>query len=263
MLLLKAIENLKREKKIKSIRLPEDILIKIFEGVFLEVHNMIKENNFDDGTAAIVVLVEKDNNRLIIANSGDQRAVLARGDRAIQITEDHKPDNPSELLRIQDCGGFVNETKRVDGILALSRALGDSDLQPHVTYQPEVFFVDLVPEDKFLIIACDGLWDVLTNEQAVSIISDYTDAAAASAALRDHAHCLGSTDNISVMVYIINAVFETSHYSLIKSRGRGFSRKDKKRSKSRSKSKSRTNRIKTIDNNEPPKEDKEKKENID
>jgi len=77
-------------------------------------------------------------------------------------------------------------------------------LQPHVTYVPEVFFVELVPEDRYLIIACDGLWDVLTNDQAFAIVSQYSDAARASAALRDYAHCLGSTDNISVIVYIFD-----------------------------------------------------------
>ncbi len=56
----------------------------------------------------------------------------------VQITTDHKPEEPSERVRVYDSGGFVNEQKRVDGILSLSRALGDNDLQPHVTYEPEV-----------------------------------------------------------------------------------------------------------------------------
>jgi len=61
-----------------------------------------------------------------------------------------------------------------------------------------------VEDDRFIIIACDGLWDVLTNEQAVEIVLKYNEATKASAALRDHAHCLGSTDNISVIVYFFN-----------------------------------------------------------
>jgi len=95
----------------------------------------------------------------------------------------------------------VNEQKRVDGILSLSRALGDNDLQPHVTYEPEVYTVELDKDDAFVILACDGLWDVVTSEQAVAIAAPYASPAEAATALRDHAHMLGSTDNISIIVY--------------------------------------------------------------
>jgi len=78
-------------------------------------------------------------------------------------------------------------------------------LQPHVTYEPEVFTVDLKPEDQFVILACDGLWDVVTNEQAVEIASRYRSPSQAAAALRDYAHMLGTTDNVSVIVYRLDA----------------------------------------------------------
>jgi serine/threonine protein phosphatase PrpC len=70
-----------------------------------------------------------------------------------------------------------------------------------VTYVPEVNSVDLLPEDKFLIVGCDGLWDVVSNEQAVQIVNKYVKPVDAATALRDYAHHLGSTDNISVIVY--------------------------------------------------------------
>lgn len=156
----------------------------------------------DDGTAALVVLVESDRKRLIVANAGDQRAVIAKGDVAVAITTDHKPDEPYEKDRIYDKGGYVNEQKRVNGILALSRSLGDSYLQPYVTYTPEVNFVDLsTGEYRFLILACDGLWDVVSNEKAVAIVDKYPEPINAAAALRDYAYLLGSTDNISVIVF--------------------------------------------------------------
>jgi len=149
-----------------------------------------------------VVLVEEDRKRLIVANAGDQRAVVAKGDVAVPITTDHKPDEPGERLRIYDEGGFVNEQKRVNGILSLSRSLGDADLQPYVTYVPEVNFVNLSSGDyRFLIIACDGLWDVLSNQKAVEIVDKYVEPGKAAAALRDYAHLLGSSDNISVIVF--------------------------------------------------------------
>jgi len=150
----------------------------------------------------LVILIEADRKRLIVANAGDQRAVVAKGDIAVPITTDHKPDEPGEKLRIYDEGGFVNEQKRVNGILALSRSLGDADLQPYVTYIPEVNFVDLSSGDyRFLIIACDGLWDVVSNEKAIELVDKYTDPVKSASALRDYAHLLGSTDNISVIVY--------------------------------------------------------------
>jgi len=70
-----------------------------------------------------------------------------------------------------------------------------------VTYQPEVYSVDLSHDDKLLIVACDGLWDVVSNEEAVTIAKKYKTPAQAAAALRDYAHGLGSGDNISVIVY--------------------------------------------------------------
>lgn len=71
-----------------------------------------------------------------------------------------------------------------------------------MTYRPDVDFVELTPEDKFLIIACDGLWDVVSNEEAVALVSTTTDPCKAAALLVDYAHCLGSGDNISAIVYM-------------------------------------------------------------
>jgi len=106
--------------------------------------------------------------------------------------------------------------KRVDGILALSRALGDNDLQPHVTYQPDVYYVDLLPDDKLLILACDGLWDVVSNEEAVAIALSYKTPAQAATALRDYAHGLGSGDNISVVVYKFDENLSQNDFSVSK-----------------------------------------------
>jgi len=195
-------ETIKRNKNKHREELSENDFIEVFTKTFCDMHNSIREYKFDDGTAALVVLVEADRKRLIVANAGDQRAVVAKGDIAVAITTDHKPDEPGERLRIYDEGGFVNEQKRVNGILALSRSLGDSDLQPYVTYVPEVNFVDLSSgEYRFLIIACDGLWDVVSNQKAIEIVNKHIDPIRAAAALRDYAHLLGSTDNISVIVF--------------------------------------------------------------
>src|SRR5690606_24844600 len=123
------------------------------------------------------------------------------GDNAINLTKDHKPDDVGELNRIKSGGGFVSENKRVNGILALSRAVGDVSLQPHVTYEPQVVVVTIKEEMEFIIIACDGLWDVISSEMAVKIVKEENDPVKAAVILKDYAYSLGSTDNISVIVY--------------------------------------------------------------
>lgn len=87
------------------------------------------------------------------------------------MSYDHKPDNPEEMRRIEAAGGFVEEG-RVRGILSLSRALGDLEYKLNkkigieaqmITCVPEIKKVELTAEDKFLVIACDGIWDCLSS----------------------------------------------------------------------------------------------------
>jgi protein phosphatase 1G len=127
------------------------------------------------GCTACVAIITKDS--IICANSGDSRCVLARGTQALEMSEDHKPDNTEELRRIEAAGGFVEEG-RVRGILSLSRALGDLEYKQNkkigveaqmITCVPEIKKVEISSEDKFLIIACDGIWDCLTSQQSVDL----------------------------------------------------------------------------------------------
>jgi serine/threonine protein phosphatase PrpC len=132
------------------------------------------------GCTACVALLTKDS--LICANSGDSRCVLARGTTALEMSQDHKPDNTEELRRIEAAGGFVEEG-RVRGILSLSRALGDLEYKLNkkigveaqmITCVPEIKKVELQPEDKFFVIACDGIWDCLTSQQCVDLFTKTT-----------------------------------------------------------------------------------------
>ena len=87
------------------------------------------------------------------------------------MSQDHKPDNAEEMRRIEAAGGFVEEG-RVRGILSLSRALGDLEYKLNkkigieaqmITCVPEIKKVDITGDDKFLFIACDGIWDCLSS----------------------------------------------------------------------------------------------------
>lgn len=99
-------------------------------------------------------------NHLHYKTAGDSRAILVqRGARAIALSRDHKPSLPDEAKRITDAGGKVIfwGRWRVEGILAVSRAIGDRHLKPYVTAEPEVCEWALTDKDCFLVLMTDGI----------------------------------------------------------------------------------------------------------
>jgi serine/threonine protein phosphatase PrpC len=165
------------------------------------------------------------------ANVGDSRVVLGIGDAnqvytSKRLTHDHRVDDPIEIERIQRAGGFLFRN-RVLGILAVTRSIGDHVLKDFVIAHPyvhelrlnvaEIENVDNRSEkknstslnngekdkymNKFLIMACDGLWDVLSDEDAVKIVNSYTGKKEDVAQiLIQHALQRGTTDNVTVIV---------------------------------------------------------------
>ncbi|XP_020245011.1 probable protein phosphatase 2C 49 [Asparagus officinalis] len=121
------------------------------------------------GSTAVTAVVGP--HRLMVANCGDSRAVLSRAGVAIPMSFDHKPDRPNEMARIRSAGGWVLYLNgaRVCGILAMSRALGDMSLKPVVISEPEIRIMDRNPKDECLVIASDGLWDVMSNATACNL----------------------------------------------------------------------------------------------
>ncbi|PAN19164.1 hypothetical protein PAHAL_3G253600 [Panicum hallii] len=122
------------------------------------------------GSTALVAVVGSTS--VVVASAGDSRAVLSRGGVPVPLSVDHKPDRPDELERIQAAGGRVIfwDGARVLGVLAMSRAIGDGYLKPFVTAEPEVTVTESTDEDECLILASDGLWDVVTNEMACEVV---------------------------------------------------------------------------------------------
>ncbi|KAL2970909.1 hypothetical protein AAZX31_15G164300 [Glycine max] len=106
-----------------------------------------------------------------VANCGDSRAVLCRGREALPLSDDHKPNRDDEWERIEAAGGRIIQWNgyRVLGVLAVSRSIGDRYLKPWVIPEPEVKCLQLDKNDECLILASDGLWDVMTNEEACDI----------------------------------------------------------------------------------------------
>lgn len=186
-------------------------------------------------TALVAILCPT---HIIVSNCGDSRAVLCRSKLPMPLSVDHKPNREDEYSRIEALGGKVItwDGHRVSGVLAVSRSIGDRYLKPYVIPDPEITFVPRAKEDDCLILASDGLWDVMTNEEVCDMarrrillwhkknLSSGAAAAAASKesssssndgndpASQDAAEYLtrvalqrGSRDNISVIVVDLKA----------------------------------------------------------
>ena len=145
------------------------------------------------------------------ANVGDSRAVLCRGGRAIDLSRDHKAYSPQEMAIIVDSGGFI-VNRRVMGQLAVGRAMGDANMKTGgravIPCDPEICACTLTPDDAFLLLACDGLFDVMSSQDAI----DYIQAALAKGTDPDtichniatHAiDDLDSDDNVSVIIAVL------------------------------------------------------------
>jgi len=109
---------------------------------------------------------------LYVANAGDSRAVLCRNGEAVCLTVDHKANNEAEAQRVLDSGGFI-KNDRVNGMIAISRALGDHCMKAYIISEPYVSITYLgdQSETPFFILACDGLWDVIQMQEAVEKIT--------------------------------------------------------------------------------------------
>ncbi|XP_011013159.1 PREDICTED: probable protein phosphatase 2C 53 [Populus euphratica] len=178
------------------------------------------------GSTAVVATICS--SHIIVANCGDSRAVLCRGKEPVALSVDHKPNREDEYARIQAAGGKVIQWNghRVFGVLAMSRSIGDRYLKPWIIPEPEVMFIPRAKEDECLILASDGLWDVMSNEEACDLARKRIlvwhkkngvtpsssrgggiDPAAQAAAeyLSNRALQKGSKDNITVIVVDLKA----------------------------------------------------------
>ncbi|KAK8692749.1 hypothetical protein V6N13_070356 [Hibiscus sabdariffa] len=160
----------------------------------------VRDSYRDDGsTASTAVLV---GNHLYVANVGDSRTVISKAGKAIPLSEDHKPNRSDERKRIEDAGGVVmwTGTWRVGGVLAMSRAFGNRMLKQYVVAEPEIQDKEIDEECELLVLASDGLWDVVPNEDAISLALEEEDPEMAAIKLTETAFTCGSTDNITCIV---------------------------------------------------------------
>jgi len=152
-----------------------------------------------------ILRIVNDHRYLYVANAGDSRAVLSRGGKAVRLTRDHKPSDETEKQRIIDMKGFIDKDGRVNGLVAITRALGDHHMKgpgkDYILADPYFQLIELAPEDDYLILACDGVWDVVEDQAAVDLVLASTENANAKAKLLvSHSIKSGSQDNVSVIV---------------------------------------------------------------
>ncbi|XP_032416901.1 protein phosphatase 1G [Xiphophorus hellerii] len=139
-----------------------------------------EEPGSDSGTTAVVALIR--GKQLIVANAGDSRCVVSERGKAVDMSYDHKPEDEVELTRIKNAGGKVTMDGRVNGGLNLSRAIGattfykrNKSLPPEdqmISAMPDVKVLTLNEEHDFMVIACDGIWNVLSSQEVVDFISE-------------------------------------------------------------------------------------------
>lgn len=160
----------------------EGNIVQAIQQAFLELDAVMQCDeilkNEQAGTTVIAILIK--NNTIYSANAGDSRAVASIKGHAVPLSRDHKPTLKDERNRIMAAGGRV-EFNRVNGQLALSRALGDFMFKQNrqklpeeqiVTAFPEVQQFELTEDWEFVILACDGIWDVMTSSEVVSFVRE-------------------------------------------------------------------------------------------
>lgn len=151
-------------------------------------------------TAVTAILIN--GTKLWIANVGDSRAVVEKGGDAIQLTVDHEPS--TERGDIETRGGFVSnmpgDVPRVNGQLAVSRAFGDKSLKSHLSCEPDITVQDICSDSQLLILASDGLWKVMNNQEAIDLAIKIKDPQVAAKQLIAEAVNRDSKDDISCVV---------------------------------------------------------------
>mmetsp|Transcript_12286 Transcript_12286/g.26159 ORF Transcript_12286/g.26159 Transcript_12286/m.26159 type:complete len:730 (+) Transcript_12286:298-2487(+) len=132
--------------------------------------DFVDSGHFDGTTACACAVVGK---KVICCNAGDSRAIIVKRDgTAVALSEDHKPDRDDETKRINDLGGRVIHWGRwrVEGVLAVSRSIGDAKLKPYVTAEPDVVEHYIDEDDMFLVIASDGVWDTMSSDLVAKFV---------------------------------------------------------------------------------------------
>ena len=163
-----------------------------------------EQQRLHDGSTGLCTIIR--NGKLLVGNVGDCRCLLLSSGKAIQMSVDQKPTNPDEIKRIISLGGSITNNlgvARVNGVLAVSRAFGNRKLRKVIRPDIEMIQRDLTREDHFLVIASDGLWDVLRNKDVCDICYTLSQSHRPQQLAEELVHTAiarGSMDNVTCIV---------------------------------------------------------------
>ncbi|KAB2087733.1 hypothetical protein E1A91_A04G131600v1 [Gossypium mustelinum] len=178
----------------------EDAIRRAYRSTDAEILDKAKVLGRGGSTAVTAILINSQ--KLVVGNVGDSRAVMCKNGVAEQLSVDHEPSTEKRL--IESRGGFVSnlpgDVPRVDGQLAVARAFGDKSLKLHLSSDPDVKVVTIDDDTEFIILASDGIWKVMSNQEAVDAIKNIKDAQSAAKHLIEAAVSKKSKDDISCIV---------------------------------------------------------------
>lgn len=204
--------EVKLEEGVEPEAALRDAFLQVDEEWCEEADMLVKD---DSGSTALVALVL--GNQIYFASAGDGAGTVYRSDGKDpeQLSFAHKPDEPSEKKRIQALGGFVagNDCARLQGVLAVSRGFGDLSLKQWVTAEPAIRRFDVIEGDRYLVIASDGMTDVLLPSEVGPIVAEAGNVESAAQELVDVSLAEGSSDNVGVLVVDLSSIARSDrHY---------------------------------------------------
>ncbi|KAJ8312901.1 hypothetical protein KUTeg_010274 [Tegillarca granosa] len=175
-----------------------------------------QRENIRSGSTGISVLIRGD--KLHLAWLGDSQAVLVKNGKCVSLMEPHKPERDDEKSRIESLGGIVLHmgTWRVNGNLAVSRAIGDASQKRFICSDADTVTIDLDGTEDYIVLACDGLWDTVSQESISDIVYGHLqetngDKSSVARKLVTIAKDNGSSDNITVIVVFLRDEIAKPH----------------------------------------------------
>jgi [calcium/calmodulin-dependent protein kinase] kinase len=189
----------------------EAALIDVFHTLDEEVCEFLQKEDDHSGSTAVVAVYDGRRHILTVASTGDSMCVLSRGGRAVKHNRMHRFNEEDECKRVKASGGSI-VNNRLNGLLAVSRSFGDipfkekgiSRSKMALIATPEVISEVITPMTEFAIIATDGLWDIISPQEAVNFIRKNLlkkqDLQEAARSLCKEAISKGSVDNVTVLV---------------------------------------------------------------
>jgi adenylate cyclase len=191
---------IQEEVRIRLIEAASDGLgiEKALVGCLNAVNQQLRIVDAQDGCTGAVAFIHGD--RVYAASVGDSRIVRVGSSTCERLTVDAKPTIRSEYVRLRQAGLVITTEGRVRGKFSVARAFGDFACGDGLYVEPDVSSFVIGEDDDALIVACDGLWDMLSDEVCASIVRRAATAVDAAVTLKNYAFALGSIDNISVIV---------------------------------------------------------------